>query len=111
MTTYRLLVAGRTVAQFDAAQVDYREGDEGGLHAMKIPGTYKVPDVTLKRGVIQDPAFANWLQGAKIKHDAVLQMIDSAGRPLASYPLGRCWVTKCTGPALAELEITAEKKK
>jgi phage tail-like protein len=112
---YRLLIGGRTVAQ--CTQIDYREGNDGGLYVTKIPGTYKVPDVTLKRGVIQDATFASWLKGARMKHDAVLQTIDDAGRPLASYPLSKCWVTKYTGPTLGgqgndvafqELEITPE---
>jgi phage tail-like protein len=101
VTTYRLLVAGKPVAQCDMAVAEYRSGNDGGAHPVRIQGMHTVTDVTLKRGVVQDPGFASWLKGAKTKRDAVLQMIDGAGRPLASYALTRSWVTRYKGPALS----------
>lgn len=106
MTTYRLLIGGKAVAQFESAVAEYRSGGDATGHPMKIPGSYKTTDVTLKRGVILDASFSGWLSGLKHKHDAVLQTVDGAGRPLATYPLGRCWVTKSTG--LDELVLAAD---
>jgi phage tail-like protein len=106
MTTYRLLINGRPVARFAEA---------------KIQGTYKVPDVTLKRGIVSGTStLAGWIQdangrSANPKHHVVLQTIDGSGRPVASYSLVNSWVTKYKGPplngkgndvAIEELEIS-----
>jgi phage tail-like protein len=98
MATYRLLINGKPVLECDEAGVEYRNGDTN-LHPMKIQGTAKVSDVTLKRGVIGDLQFASWVRGVKTKQNAVLQTMDN-GRMLASYQLNKCWVVKYSGPAL-----------
>ena len=110
MTTYRLLMGGRPVAEF-------RDGESGMGHPVKIPGTHTVSDVTLKRGVILDSSLANWLKAAKTKHHLVVQQIDGAGRMVASWSLANATITKYTGPllsgkgndvAIEELEIAHE---
>src|SRR5262245_45654161 len=94
MTTYRLLMSGRPVAEF-------RDGETGGAHPVKIPGTHTVSDVTLKRGVILDSSLANWLKSVKTKHHLVLQKIDGMGRVVGSWSLANSTVTKYTGPTLS----------
>ena len=68
---------------------------------MKITGINKVNDVTLKRGVILDSSLANWLKAAKTKHHLVVQQINDAGQPVASWSLTNATVTKYTGPTLS----------
>lgn len=92
MTTYRLLISGRPVAEF-------RDGESGGA-PLKIPVTQKVGDVTLKRGVIVDSSLANWLKSAKTKHHIVIQLRNEAGQVVHSWSLPDSTITKYTGPAL-----------
>jgi len=40
---------------------EYRNGNEGDNAVRKITGTYKVPDITCKRGVIGDSGLYEWL--------------------------------------------------
>jgi phage tail-like protein len=117
MPMFRLLMNGRTVADFEAAVAEYRAGEGGGAHPVKISGAYKVNDVTLKRGVIADASLANWLKSARTKHHFVLQKIDGVGRVVGSWTLANSMVTKYTGPtlngkgndiAIEELEIAHE---
>ncbi len=44
--------------------VKHRAGGGPGL-SVKSPGRHKFEAITLKRGVTQDPAFANWAAAAK----------------------------------------------
>jgi phage tail-like protein len=44
--------------------VKHRAGGDPGL-SVKSPGRNKFEAITLKRGVTQDPAFANWAAAAK----------------------------------------------
>src|SRR5579859_5834400 len=76
MTTYRLLMSGRPVAEF-------RDGESGGA-SLKIPGSHKVGDVTLKRGVILDSSLANWLKSANTKHHLVIQLRNEVGQVAGS---------------------------
>jgi phage tail-like protein len=100
MTTYRLLMGGRPIAVFESAVAEYRNGNDGVGHPMKIPGSYKVGDVTLKRGVVLDQSLANWIKSAKTKHQLTLQAIDGAGRVLQSYSLVNSIITRYKGPML-----------
>ena len=115
MTTYRLLMGGRLVATFGVAE--YRDGETGGLHPMKIPGSHKLGDVTLKRGVVADPSLANWLKGVKTKHQLVIQLMNETGQAVISWSFANATIRKYTGPALnakgndiaiEELEIAHE---
>jgi phage tail-like protein len=44
---------------------EYRAGNSALNSPLKITGTYKVPDVTLKRGVIGSTSFYEWLQSVR----------------------------------------------
>jgi phage tail-like protein len=87
--SYQLLVGGRPVAQFESASV-----------SSKITGSHKTNDVTLKRGVVLDRTFADWLRGRGIRQHAVLQHVDGLGRATSSYALPNSYIKKFAGPTL-----------
>lgn len=44
---------------------EYRNGNEPENHVRKMNGLYKVPDVTLKRGLIGATAFFDWIKDTR----------------------------------------------
>jgi phage tail-like protein len=108
---YRVLILmhGRVVAgassvnglDSDTADVaEYRAGDDHS-GVLKIPGTRKFGDVTLKRGVVQDSDFWNWLKNARgngKRKDLTIVLRDEAGHLKGRYVLHRSWVSKIQAP-------------
>ena len=41
---------------------EYRNGNEKENHVRKIPGTHKISDVTLKRGIVSSKDFWDWIK-------------------------------------------------
>jgi phage tail-like protein len=71
----------------------------------KLQGTYKVGDVTLKRGVVNAANLFNWIEaarsgGAEGKHSVVLTQRDETGRPVMSWRLSNASPKKYAGPTL-----------
>jgi phage tail-like protein len=103
--SYRFLILmdGRAVAGVNAIGgldgvspdvAEYRAGDDHGP-VLKIPGTRKFGDITLKRGVIQDSDFWNWLKNVKghgKRRDLTIVLRDEAGNPVQRWTLHRAWV-------------------
>ncbi len=44
---------------------EYRNGNERFNAVRKVPNTYKVDDVTLKRGLVGSPDLFEWLKGVR----------------------------------------------
>src|SRR5215472_10031835 len=60
---------------------EYRDGNETESAVRKFPGSYKVGDVTLKRGVVDSSDFWKWLTdtrttGYKAQKDVVITLRD-----------------------------------
>jgi len=73
--------------------------------ATKIPGTYKVGDVTLKRGVVNSSALFDWLGAARAKtatglREAILTQRGANNVPITSWKLSLATPTKYSGPPL-----------
>jgi phage tail-like protein len=87
---------------------EYRNGNHKDNAPMKITGTYKVPDVTLKRGVIGDSSLYEWLDQTRNGSQDALRTVridlmpeSSADQtPAQSWILKSARITKYTGPAL-----------
>ncbi len=83
--------------------IEYREGSDKGP-VRKLPGAYKVSDVTLKRGVIQDASLWNWFKqvrsGTSFRSSVVITLLDNERQPVLSWQLTNAWPTKWAGPAL-----------
>lgn len=88
---------------------EYREGNDKLNRVRKIPGTFTVSDVTLKRGIVNSADMWAWIQqsrsiggrGVEAKQDVVITMLDEAGTPVQSWKLRGVLPMKYTGPTLA----------
>jgi phage tail-like protein len=85
---------------------EYRDGNETNPHVRKIPGSHKVGDVTLKRGLVDSSDLWAWIvdtrtNGVKAQRDVVITLRDEAANPVQKYTLRNAVPMKYTGPTLA----------
>ncbi len=85
---------------------EYRDGNEAQPHVRKIPGSHKVGDVTLKRGVVDSSDLWDWItdlrtNGVDAQRDMVITLRDEAGNPVQQWKLRGVVPMKYTGPTLA----------
>ncbi len=85
---------------------EYRDGNEAEPHVRKIPGSHKVGDVTLKRGVVDSSDLWAWItdtrtNGVDAQRDVIITMRDEAANPVQKYTLRNAVPMKYTGPTLA----------
>jgi phage tail-like protein len=85
---------------------EYRNGNEKNNAVRKITGSYKVPDVTLKRGVIGTTDLYDWLDQVRAGDQGALRDIkihllaeDRSG-PVVTWLLFEARPIKYTGPTL-----------
>lgn len=104
---------------------EYRPGNHSEPAPMKIMGTSKINDVTLKRGLLGDPAtlYGWWDAVRNGQQDQLrtvrIQMMDEAGKgPVQEWVLSKARPIKYTGPSLTgkgtdvaieELVLAAER--
>jgi phage tail-like protein len=83
--------------------IEYRTGSEEHT-VRKIPGLKKFPNITLKRGIIGDLTFWNWilegLNGKVHRTEGAIILLDEAKTEVMRWNFKRAWPTKCTGPSL-----------
>lgn len=85
---------------------EYRNGNEKDNAPRKVTGTYKVPDVTLKRGVIGDLTLYEWLNDVRngsqeALRTARIQLLSEDRSVVASeWTLKNARPIKYTGPTL-----------
>lgn len=86
---------------------EYRGGNFKDNAVMKITGTYKVPDVTLKRGVIGDlDTMYNWINEVRNGSQTALRTVtiqlqsEDHTSVVQEWKLSRARPIKYTGPAL-----------
>jgi phage tail-like protein len=85
---------------------EYRDGNETEPHVRKIPGSHKVADVTLKRGVVDSSDLWAWITetentGILAQRDVIITLRDEASNPVQSWKLRNVVPMKYTGPTLA----------
>jgi phage tail-like protein len=85
---------------------EYRDGNEAEPHVRKVPGSHKVGDVTLKRGVVDSSDLWAWItdtrtNGVAAQRDVIITLRDEAGKPVQKYTLRKAVPMKYTGPTLA----------
>lgn len=84
---------------------EYRNGNEKFNTARKIPNTYKVDDVTLKRGLVGSTKLYAWLKsvadGAFAPTTLTITLLDEARQPVATWVLRDAQPKKWVGPTLA----------
>ncbi|KPJ93149.1 MAG: phage tail protein [Gammaproteobacteria bacterium SG8_11] len=85
---------------------EYRNGNEKENHVRKVPGTHKISDVTLKRGIVNSEDFWQWItdvqrNGASMQRDVSITLRDEAGNDVQTWTLRKVVPSKYTGPTLA----------
>lgn len=86
---------------------EYRNGNDPENHVRKIPGVYKVGDVTLKRGLVGQGELFAWIkdtrtQGYKAKRDISVMLMDEGRTGIVmTWRLLRALPLKHLGPTLA----------
>jgi phage tail-like protein len=86
---------------------EYRNGNEGDNTTRKITGTYKLPDVTCKRGVIGEDTLYSWLDDVRNgKQDALrtvtISLLSEDRATVAqTWKLTNARPVKYTGPQLS----------
>ena len=85
---------------------EYRAGNYPLNHPRKIAGVHKVPDVTLKRGIINSSTLWAWLDqamnnGPDAKKEVTITMQDETHSPVQVFKLHSVLPMKYTGPTLA----------
>ena len=86
---------------------EYRAGNSKENSVLKVTGTYKVPDVTLKRGVIGDlETLYNWINQVRNGSQTALRTVtiemqtEDHTATVQAWKLTNARPTKYTGPAL-----------
>lgn len=87
---------------------EYRSGNTGDNTVTKVTGTYKVPDVTLKRGVIGDlETLYNWINEVRNGSQTALRTVtvelqsEDHTQTVQAWKLTNARPTKYTGPSLS----------
>jgi phage tail-like protein len=104
---------------------EYRGGNAKDNAPLKVTGTYKVPDVTLKRGVIGDlETLYNWIDEVRLGSQEALRTVtielqsEDHSATVQAWKLSNARPTKYTGPSLSgkgtdvaieELVLAAER--
>jgi phage tail-like protein len=83
--------------------IEYRNGSENNV-VRKLPGLTKFAKITLKRGIIGDLTFWNWLvnatQGNVQRTEVAIILLDENRHPVMRWIFTRAWPCKWTGPML-----------
>lgn len=84
---------------------EYRNGNERQNTVRKVPNTYKVDDVTLKRGVVGSTDLFDWLAavaaGTLDPRSVTVTLLDEARNEVGRWELTNAQPKKWTGPTLA----------
>ena len=85
--------------------MDYRQGNDKENHVRKIPGIYKVSDVTFNRGIMGLTTFWDWVNATRTnpqtQRTLKVTLNDEQGQPVMTWSLINARPSKWTGPSLA----------
>jgi phage tail-like protein len=91
----------------EITMAEYRNGNDKENHVRKIPNINKVPDVTLKRGIISSKDWWEWIDDirkegwAAQKKSVTIVLRDEAGESeVGKWTLQNVAPVKYTGPSL-----------
>ena len=90
---------------FEVNYAEYRNGNERFNTVRKVPNSFKVDDVTLKRGLVGSDDLFQWLktvrEGNVDPRNVTVTLLDEARQPVATWVLRVAQPKKWTGPTLA----------
>jgi phage tail-like protein len=89
--------------EVEITPIEYRTGS-GDITVRKIPGLKKFTNITLKRGIIGDLTFWNWIKsamdGTVLRADGSITLLDENRRAVMVWNFRRAWPCKWSGPTL-----------
>jgi phage tail-like protein len=103
---------------------EYRDRDQAGASAGKVPGSHKAGDVTLKRGVVNAAILSDWIArtrtaGVSAQRNIIIALRDEANHPVLTWKLVEALPKKCAGAeplgkgnedvAIEELVLSAKR--
>jgi phage tail-like protein len=105
---FRIEVGGITRAGFREALVAQAPigslEDPANLAALKLPSLKKHSNITLKRGVTNDPELWAWrkksMEGTVERKNGSIVLVDDTGQEKVRWNFVKGWPTKWTGPSL-----------
>jgi phage tail-like protein len=84
---------------------EYRNGNEKANTVRKVPNTFKLDDVTLKRGLVGSVDLFTWLAGVRDgtadPRSVTITLLDEARQEVGRWELTNAQPKKWTGPTLA----------
>ena len=87
----------------EIAPIEYRNGSED-ITMRKMPGLKKYTNIVLKRGVIGDVTFWNWilqgLNGSINRVNGSIDLLDEQKNTVMQWKFTRAWPCKYTGPGM-----------
>jgi len=92
---------------FEITMAEYRNGNEKENHVRKVVGMHKVPDVTLKRGIVNSSDLWGWVKDTQKnaspdpKTNVSITLRDEEGADVQTWELIGVVPMKYTGPTLA----------
>ena len=92
---------------FEVSFSDYRNGNEKVNTVRHVPNTFKVDEVTLKRGLVGSTDLFDWLkqvreEGGNIPaRNVTITLLNEARQAVATFKLINAQPKKWTGPTLA----------
>lgn len=90
---------------FEVQYAEYRNGNERVNTVRKVQNSFKVDDVTLKRGLIGSIDLFDWLrqvrEGTIDARNVTISLLDEARNTVATWRLLSAQPKKWTGPTLA----------
>jgi phage tail-like protein len=85
--------------------MEYRQGNDKENHVRKIPGMNKAGDVTLKRGIMGQRNFWEWISATRtdptLTRTVLITLQDEQRNPVMRWLLRNARPMKWTGPTLA----------
>jgi phage tail-like protein len=89
--------------EVDIQPIEYRNGAED-ITMRKVPGLKKFPNISLKRGILGDPALWKWIQeamdGKVHRTEGSVVLLDENKQEVMRWNFKRGWPCKWTGPGL-----------
>jgi phage tail-like protein len=86
----------------ETAVIEYRTGNDNAIR--KLPGLTKFANITLRRGVTQDPELWNWrksiVEGNPDRRNGSIILLDDQRNPVVRWNFRNGWPCKWEGPAL-----------
>ena len=83
--------------------IEYRNGSEDTT-VRKLPGLRKYSNIILKRGIIGDLTFWNWIkavsQGNVLRANGTITLLDESRQEVMRWTFRRGWPCKWVGPTL-----------